>query len=66
VWWDTKADLALDERFTVFHIRLDKNGVGEGRMAPASAVRSDKRAGVAVEDLEARPALITDVRPHTS
>jgi hypothetical protein len=64
VWWDSTNDLALDEPFTVFHVRLDRNGVGEGRVAPASRVRPDERAGVAVTDLDTRPALMTDVRPR--
>ena len=62
VWWDSKADLALDEPFTVIHVRLDKNGIGQGRVAPASKARSDKSFGVAVTDLDTRPALMTDVR----
>lgn len=66
IWWDSKMDIALDEPFTVFHIRLDRNGVGEGRIAPGSSVRSDKSAGVAIDNLETRPALIADVRPRTS
>jgi hypothetical protein len=62
VWWDQKADLPLDEPFTVLHVRLDKNGVGEGKLAPASKVRSDKTVGVAMSDHDARPVLLTDVR----
>jgi hypothetical protein len=66
VWWDGSNDIGVDEPFTVFHVRVDKNGVGQGRVAPASKVRSDKTAGVAVVDVETRPALITDVRPQRS
>jgi hypothetical protein len=62
VWWDQKADLPLEEPFTVFHVRLDRNGAGEGKLAPASKVRSDKTVGVSLTDYDARPALLTDFR----
>ena len=62
VWWDKPSDLALDEPYTVFHLTLDKNGVGQGRIAPASKARSDTSSGVAVTDLESRPVLLTDFR----
>jgi hypothetical protein len=62
VWWDQKADLPLEEPFTVIHVRLDKSGVGEGRLAPASKVRSDKTVGVSLADYDARPVLLTDFR----
>ena len=62
VWWDSKADLPMDEPFTVVHVRLDKNGVGEGRLAPASKVRADKTVGLVVADDAARPVLLMDVR----
>ncbi len=60
VWWDAKLDPPRDEPFTVFHVRVDKNGVGEGRMASASKVRPDKVAGLAIDD--ASPVMLTDVR----
>jgi hypothetical protein len=66
VWWDSKNDIGLDEPFTVFHVRLDKNGVGEGRVAPASKVRSDKAFGVTVPDVDSRPVLMLDIRPQRS
>jgi hypothetical protein len=62
IWWDKTADLPLEEPFTVFHVRLDKSGVGEGRLAPASKVRSDKTVGVSLTDYDARPVLLTDFR----
>jgi hypothetical protein len=62
VWWDQKADLPLDEPFTVVHVRLEKSGVGEGRLAPASSVRSDKTVGVSLPDYDVRPVLLTDFR----
>lgn len=65
-WWDSANDMRLDEPFTVFHLRLDKDGAGEGKVAPASSVRSDTSAGVALTDAEARPATILDVRPQRS
>ena len=66
VWWDGKNDISLDEPFTVFHVRLDKNGAGEGRVAPASKARSDKASGVTVADVDTLPVLMTDVRPQRS
>jgi hypothetical protein len=62
VWWDAKVDVPMDEPFTVVHVRLDKNGVGEGKLAPASKVRSDKAVGFAVSDYDARPVVLTDFR----
>jgi hypothetical protein len=62
VWWDAKTDLSVNDPYVVFHVRLDKNGIGEGKVAPASKVRSDKTVGVAMTDFDTRPALLTDVR----
>jgi len=62
IWWDAKNDLPLDEPFTVFLVRLDKSGVGEGKVAPASKARSDKMVGVAVPDYDSRPVLLADFR----
>jgi hypothetical protein len=64
VWWDATNDLPPNEPFTVLHIRLDKNGNGEGKIAPASNVRGDAASGIAVADYDSRPALITDVKPQ--
>ena len=63
VWWDAKHDLPANEPFTVLQIRLDKNGNGEGKIAPASKVRRDASSGIAVADYDSRPVLITDVKP---
>lgn len=60
VWWDAKLDPPRDDSFTVFQVRVDKNGVGEGRMASASKVRPDKVAGLAIDDTS--PVMLTDVR----
>jgi hypothetical protein len=60
VWWDAKLDPPRDEPFTVFQVRVDKNGVGEGRMAPASKVKPDKVAGLAIDAQS--PVMLTDVR----
>ena len=64
VWWDAKADVPLDEPFTVFHVRLEKNNVGQGKIAPASKVKGDKGLGVVVSDYDSRPVLLTDFRPQ--
>jgi hypothetical protein len=66
VWWDAKVDAPLDEPFTVFHVQMDKNNVGQGKIAPASKVRADKAVGVVVPDYDSRPVLITDFRPQRS
>ena len=62
VWWDAKNDLPANEPYTVLHIRLDKNGNGEGKIAPASKVRRDAASGIAVADYDSIPVLITEVR----
>ena len=64
VWWDSSRDIGLDEPFTVIHVRLDKSGTGQGWIAAASDVRSDKTSGLALADVQGRPALITDIRPQ--
>lgn len=64
VWWDTKMSLPLDEPFTVFHVRLDQNNVGQGKIAPASKVKADKAFGVVVSDHDSHPVLLTDFRPQ--
>jgi hypothetical protein len=66
VWWDAKNDLPANEPFTVLQIRLDKSGNGEGKIAPASAIRRDAASGIAMADYDTRPVLIRDVKPLRS
>jgi len=63
VWWNTSlAANATRHPFEVVHVRFDKSGKGEGRVADPSAISVDKSAGVAIANLDTRPVLMTDVR----
>ncbi|MGE3178415.1 MAG: hypothetical protein AB7O32_13200 [Vicinamibacterales bacterium] len=62
VWWDGKVDLPKDAQYSVFRIRLDENGVGEGTVAAPTEVKADKMAGFLVADPAPRATLLTDFR----
>jgi hypothetical protein len=67
VWWDARGTLPKhDDPFTVVHLRLGKDGRGEGRVSTGVAVRSDKAVGVALADHASAPVLLTDVRRASS
>ena len=61
VWWDANAKWTTEPGFTVLHVRVNKDGTGEGRAAATSRVRSDKETGIALTDTNA-PVLLTDIR----
>jgi len=61
IWWDANAKWAPEPGFTVLHVRVNKDGTGEGRAAATTRVRSDKEAGIALADANA-PVLLTDIR----
>ena len=60
-WWDSKIG-STDYPFSVVHLRLDKDGRGEGRVSLNVPVASDKTFGVALADTARAPVVITDVR----
>lgn len=62
VWWNTSATIPIDEPFTVVRVTIDRNGVGQGTLVPASKVRTDKALGLQVTDDADRPVLLTDFR----
>ena len=61
MWWDTKIG-STDYPFSVVHLRLDKDGKGEGRVSLNVPVTSDKTFGVALADVARAPVVLTDVR----
>ena len=61
VWWDPAAQWAADQQFSVVHLRLNRDGRGEGRIATGSGFRRDSESGLVIADLT-KPALLTDVR----
>jgi len=61
LWWDSTAKWAADQQFTVVHMRVDKDGTGEGRIATGDGFRRDADSGIMLSDTT-KPALLTNVR----
>jgi len=61
LWWDATAKWAAEQQFSVVHMRVDKDGTGEGRIATGDGVRRDSESGIMVADTT-KPALLTNVR----
>ncbi|HZL94418.1 MAG TPA: hypothetical protein VFB99_12260 [Vicinamibacterales bacterium] len=61
LWWDPTAKWAADHQFTVVHMRVNKDGTGEGRIATGDGFRRDADSGITVSDTT-KPALLTNVR----
>ena len=56
----TVASTAV-QPFTVVHMRVNKDGVGEGRIATGDGFRRDAGTGIMISD-PTKPALLTNVR----
>ena len=57
-WWDPSLPSSpLDATFSVIQLRLNKAGIGEGRLA-VGKLREDKAAGIAMADYDGQPALL--------
>jgi hypothetical protein len=61
LWWDPSAKWAAEQHFTVVHLRVNRNGAGEGHIATGSGFRRDSDSGIVVSEMT-KPALLTDVR----
>jgi len=61
LWWDTTARWAADQQFTVVHLRINKDGTGEGRIGTGDGIKRDSDLGIVVTDIT-RPPLLTNVR----
>ena len=61
LWWDPSATWAADQQFTVVHLRMKKDGTGEGRIATGSGFKKDSDSGVVIPETT-QAALLTDVR----
>lgn len=61
LWWDATAKWAADQQFTVVHLRVNKDGTGDGRIATGEGFRRDGDVGIVISDTT-KPALLTSVR----
>jgi hypothetical protein len=61
MWWDTTTG-STSYPFSVIHIRLGKDGNGEGRVSLNVPVTSDTALGVALADFSKAPVVLADVR----
>ena len=61
MWWDT-TNGSTTYPFSVVHLRLGKDGTGEGRVSLNVTVTSDMALGVALADYAKAPVVLTDVR----
>ena len=64
VWWDATAKWAADQQFSVVHMRVNKDGTGEGRIATGDGFRRDADSGIMISDTT-KPALLTNVRSES-
>ena len=63
IGWDPTHFTGWTESpFTVIHLRLNNEGAGEGKLSPGNKIRSDKDAGIVLEDYASQPTFLTDVR----
>ena len=63
IGWDSAHSSGwTDSPFTVIQLRLNKEGTGEGKLSPGNKIRSDKEAGIVLEDYASQPTFLTDVR----
>ena len=65
LWWDSNAKWSPDQPFTVVHLRVNKDGTGEGRASVSPAIKSDATLGIALADTTA-PALLTNIRRESA
>jgi|EndMetStandDraft_9_1072997.scaffolds.fasta_scaffold126989_2 hypothetical protein len=55
-----------DYPFTLFELRFDKNGKGEGRMAYATQIQFDKKKNqIALENYSSEPVRLNNLELHT-
>ena len=61
LWWDATTKWAAEQQFTVVHVRVNKDGTGEGRIATGDGYRRDVDSGIMIADTT-KPALLINVR----
>jgi hypothetical protein len=61
LWWDATAKWAADQHFSVVHLRVNKDGTGDGRIATGDGFRRDNDSGIMISDTT-KLALLTNVR----
>jgi hypothetical protein len=61
--WKISAGTPTDYEFTVFELRLDPKGIGEGKTSLTTKVVLDKQAHtIALENYAAAPAILQNVK----
>lgn len=67
VWWDPAlAPDSTDSPFTVIHLRLNRDGAGDGKVSFGTKIRPDRAAGIVLEDDANQPTLLTEIRRERS
>jgi hypothetical protein len=67
VWWDPALSTgSTDAPYTVIHLRLNKEGAGDGNVSFGTKIRGDKAAGIVLEGDATQPTLLTEVRRERS
>ena len=68
IGWDTRHSMGwTDGPVTVIHLRLNKDGAGEGRLSlSATKIRGDKDAGVVLDDYASQPIFLTEIQRDRS
>jgi hypothetical protein len=61
-WWRPAGAQTSNKPFTVIQIRMNAEGVGEGKLSLGTKVAANKETGVALADYASQPVLMTDVR----
>ena len=65
-WEPALSTRGTEAPFTVIQLRLNKEGTGEGKVYLGTKIRSDKDAGIVLEDDASQPTLLTDIRRERS
>ena len=63
IGWDSNQTAGwTDAPFTVIHLRLNKDGAGEGKLSPGNNIRSDKEIGIVLDDYASQATFLTEVQ----
>lgn len=61
-WWRSDSASSGKDPFTVIQVRLNSQGVGEGKLSLGAAIAANKELGVMLTDYGSQPVLLSDVR----
>ena len=63
IGWDPSQSAGwTDAPFTVIHLRLSKDGAGQGKLSPGNKIRGDKETGIVLDDYASQPTFLTEVQ----